>query len=166
MKLAIAALISTLALAACENPTAADKEQAVQTQMTAQGDATVGYPAITHFTMKRNLKWIQELIYATYTYFVDVTKNGHTPLCHSVGYGIPETTEYTAPESMQRVTLNGSGYSERLPQADPDALYHAPSGNGTWVLCTFKDTKVLPVRSEPNVVTLPEPWDQLSQDGM
>src|ERR1700722_226408 len=110
MKYAIIAALSALTLSACEKPTAADKEQQAQTSLTAQGAATVGYPDITHFTMKRNMKMIQELVdqpnYATYTYFVDVMKNGHTPLCHSIGYGIPETAEFTAPESMQRVTMD------------------------------------------------------------
>jgi hypothetical protein len=171
MKLVIVgAALASLVLSACSQPTAADKEQQAQSAITAQGAAVVGYPAITHFTMKKQLKEIQELLdqpnYATYTYFVDVMKNGHTPLCHSIGYGISGGTEYTAPESEQKVTLNGTEYTSRLPQADPDALYHSQTDDGTWVLCLFKDNKVLPVRSEPKVVTLPEPWDQLNQDNM
>jgi hypothetical protein len=161
----VAALLSAVSLAACEQPTAADKEQQAQTAMTAESDSTVGYPAISNWTEKKFLKLIYELRdkpnYATYTYLVGMN-NQYKLLCHSVGFGIPESVQYTAPESEQRVTLSGSGYTERLPQADPNGLYSSPSANGTWVMCVDPVGKtIVPVRSEPNIITSPIPLDQL-----
>lgn len=159
-----ASLGLSILLAGCEDQTAADKEQQAQTAITAAGDATVGYPATPNFNEKRTYKMIYELRdkpnYATYTYLVDMNNN-YKLLCHSIGYGIPESEQYTAPESEQRVTVNGGGYTERLPQADPNGLYSSPSANGTWILCVGKDKQIHPVRSEPNIITVDTPMDQL-----
>lgn len=164
--LVAALLLAAVSLAACEQPTAADREQQAQTAKTAESDSAVGMPATPNWTEKRNLKMIYELRdkpdYATFTYLVGMN-NQLKLLCHSVGYGIPESVQYTAPESEQRVTINSTGYTERLPQADPNGLYSSPSANGTWVMCVDPVNKTtVPVRSEPNVITSPVPLEQLT----
>jgi hypothetical protein len=164
----ILAAFFVLTAESCDGqPNATQKEAATQERIQSESQAQVGMPAIVNFAEKRNYKMIYELRdnpnYSTYTYLIGMSNN-HTPLCHSVGYGIPESSEYTNPQMI--------GYqAERtgvvtLPQADPNGLFSSPSSNGTWVMCMFKDNKVLPVRSEPSVLTLPEPWSQLEQDGM
>jgi hypothetical protein len=165
MKKLLITLFPTLLLAACgpdNAPTTADKEQQAQTQLTGESIAQVGMPAITNFAEKRNYKMIYELRdnpnYATYTYLVGM-HNELKLLCHSVGYGIPESSQYTASESEQRVTIYSQTYTERLPQADPNGLYSSPSSQGTWVMCVGPDGKVVPVRSEPNVLTTPYPME-------
>jgi hypothetical protein len=173
MKALFLVFLAALMLSACDDTdyqnSTQGKEQAKQTQIQAESNAQVGMPAIVNFAEKRNYKTIYELRdnpnYATYTYFVGM-HNEHSPLCHSVGYGIPESSQYTNPSALQDASIGGPYSYEVLPQADPNGLYSSPSANGTWVMCLFKDSKILPVRSEPNVVTLPEPWDQLNQDGM
>jgi hypothetical protein len=150
-------------------PNTQQKEAAVQDRVQAESNATVGMPNIPNFTEKRIFKEIfekrDEPNLSTYTYLVGMN-NQHTPLCRSVGYGIPESEQFTNPESVQ--DYGGSQHYAfiAIPQADPNALYSSPSANGTWVLCLEKSGKVEPVRSEPNVITLPVPWDQLNQDGM
>ena len=170
--------VGTLALLAfflleadsCDSqPSTTDKESQAQQALQAESISAVGMPSIINWTEKQQYKRVFEKRdqpnLATYTYLVGM-HNEHTPLCRSIGYGIPESEQFTAPESVQRTAQTGNNYWERLPQADPNGLYSSPSANGTWVLCLQKDGKVEPVRSEPNVVTLAVPWDQLNQEGM
>ena len=159
LKIIAIALAAFFALTAesCNNQTTDGKEAAAQTRMTAEADAEVGMPAIVNFTEKRNYKMIYELRdqpnYATHTYIVDM--NGHFhKLCDSVGYGIPESSEYTNP--AKEIDSGSTGIAT-LPQADPNGLYSSPSSNGTWIMCVDPSGKVVPVRSEPNVITSPFP---------
>ncbi|WP_144106698.1 hypothetical protein [Paraburkholderia sp. BCC1886] len=153
----------------CQNDQSdSDKQQQQQqAQASAASNQAVGFPAILNFTEKRIFKEILEKRdtpnFTTYTYFVGM-HNEHTPLCRSVGYGIPESEQYTNPEYIAYASTQVG--VDNLPQADPNGLYSSPSANGTWIMCLFKDGNVLPVRSEPNVVTLPQPWASLNQDGM
>lgn len=145
----------------CDNqPSTAAKEAAAQDKITAEANAEVGMPAIVNFTEKRNYKMIYELRdqpnYATHTYIVDMNGRFHK-LCDSVGYGIPESSQYTNPSSVHEYSTAGHYEWPVLPQADPNGLYSSPSANGTWVMCVDPAGKVVPVRSEPNVVTSPFP---------
>lgn len=162
-----AILLAVLALAACDNPyqaTTAAKEAAAQERMTAESNQQVGMPAVLNFTEKRNYKMVYELRdkpnYATFTYLVGM-HNELKLLCHSVGYGIPESSQYTSPNSLQLVDDAHIHAYETLPQADPNGLYSSPSANGTWVMCLDPATgKIAPVRSEPNVITSPFPLEK------
>lgn len=165
-----AAIASTvLALAACDaQPPSADQQQRQQQEQASKAsNMSVGFPSVVNFTEKRNYKMIiekrDEANLSTYTYFVGM-HNEHAPLCHSLGYGIPESEQYTNPARVAQSSTERGIVA--LPQADPNGLFSSPSSNGTWVLCAFKDGSVQPVRSEPNVVTLPEPWANLDQTGM
>jgi hypothetical protein len=160
-KVIIAALAAFFVLTAesCDQPTANQKEAAAQERVQAEAVAQVGMPAIVNFAEKRNYKMIYELRdnpnYATYTYLVGM-HNELKLLCHSVGYGIPESSQYTNPSMI--ASQYQSGYAV-LPQSDPNGLYSSPSANGTWVMCLGPDGKVAPVRSEPNVITSPFPME-------
>jgi len=159
--IAVAAFFVLTAESCDGPPTTTQKEAAAQDRLTAESQAQVGLPVILNFTEKRNYKMIYELRdkpdYATCTYLVGM-HNELRLLCHSVGYGIPESSQYTNPQMI--------GYqSERtgvvtLPQADPNGFYSSPSANGTWVMCLDPDGKIAPVRSEPNVITSPFPLDK------
>jgi hypothetical protein len=144
----------------CNQPTATEKEAAAQEKVQAEAVSQVGMPGIINFTEKRNYKMIYELRdkpdYATYTYLVGM-HNELKLLCHSVGYGIPESSQYTNPNMV--VQGYYSGNSEVVSQADPNGLYSSPSANGTWVMCLDPNGKVVPVRSEPNVITSPFPLE-------
>lgn len=119
-----------------------------------------GLPAIVNFTEKRDYKTIYELSdksnYATYTYLVGM-HNELKLICHSVGYGIPGSSQYTNP-SQARDFGGSSRYAfEVIPQSNPNGLYSSPSANGTWIMCLDPSGKVVPVRSESNVITSPFP---------
>jgi len=171
--LIVSVFLSAIALSGCDDnvqPTTQQRESAAQDKVQAESNASVGMPNILNFTEKRTYKEIfekrDEPNLQTFTYLVSEQTMAHAPLCRSIGYGIPESEQYTNPSTVSDFGGSQRYAFEVIPQADPNALYSSPSANGTWVLCLFKDTKVLPVRSEPNVLTLPEPWGQLNQDGM
>lgn len=162
-KVIIAALAAFFVLTAesCDGqPSAEQKESAAQERMQAESQAQVGMPAIVNFAEKRNYKMIYELRdspnFATYTYLVGM-HNELKLLCHSVGYGIPESSQYTNP-AMIGYASDRVGVAT-LPQADPNGLYSSPSSQGTWVMCLDPSGKVVPVRSEPNVLTSPFPLE-------
>jgi hypothetical protein len=152
----------------CDNPPDSRQvEAARQEKVNAEANASVGMPAILNFTEKRRYKEIFEKRddpkLQTYTYLSGID-GSHKPLCRSVGYGIPESEQYTNPMMIAYASTNvGVGI---VPQADPNALFSSSSANGTWVLCLYKDGSVEPVRSEPNVITLTHPWGMLNQDNM
>lgn len=159
-KVIIAAIAAFFVLTGCDGQTSTtQKESAAQDRLTAEANAQVGMPAIMNFTEKRNYKMIYELRdkpdYATYTYLVGM-HNELRLLCHSIGYGIPESSQYTNPQMI--ADSHNAGYAI-LPQSDPNGLYSSPSANGTWVMCVDQGGKVAPVRSEPNVITSPFPLD-------
>jgi hypothetical protein len=157
-------ILAALALCACDQapPTSTAKEAAAQEQIQAESQSQVGMPAIVNFAEKRNYKMIYELRdnpnYATYTYLVGM-HNELKLLCHSIGYGIPESSQYTNPSMVQEYDGNGHYEWPVLPQADPNGLYSSPSSQGTWVMCADPSGKVVPVRSEPNVLTSPFPLE-------
>jgi len=162
-KIIIAAIAAFFVLTAesCDNaPSATQKEAAAQERVQAESQAQVGMPAIVNFAEKRNYKMIYELRdnpnYATYTYLVGM-HNELKLLCHSVGYGIPESSQYTNPSMVSYASTNVGVAT--LPQADPNGLFSSPSSQGTWVMCLGPDGKVAPVRSEPNVLTSPFPME-------
>lgn len=160
-KIIIAAIAAFFFLTAesCGDNSASAKEAAAQNRITAESNAQVGMPAIVNFTEKRNYKMIYELRdtpnYATYTYLVGM-HNELKLLCHSVGYGIPESSQYTNPEADAFYTTSPVAHLA-MPNADPNGLYSSPSANGTWVMCLDPNGKVVPVRSETNVITSPFP---------
>lgn len=143
------------------NDGASVKEAAAQSRLTAESNAQVGMPAIANFAEKRNYKMIYELRdspnYATYTYLVGM-RNELKLLCHSIGYGIPESSQYTNPQADEFYTTSSSQHVP-MPNADPNGMYSSPSANGTWVMCLGPDGKIAPVRAEPNVLTSPFPME-------
>lgn len=157
-KFLIAALVPTLALAACGPPSSDEIQNKKQEELTKQSVQSVGIPAINNFQEKRILKDILELRdnpkFNTYTYSEDM--NGRLHLrCNSIGYGIPYATQYTNPQKIEY--SSSAGYAV-LPQADPNGLFSPASADGTWVLCKVpgKD-EVQPVFIEPRIIVSPFP---------
>lgn len=143
-----------------QQPNSRQREAAAQEKIQAESLSQVGMPAIVNFAEKRNYKMIYELRdnpnYATYTYLVGM-HNELRLLCHSIGYGIPESSQYTNP-AMIGYAQDRTGVAT-LPQADPNGLFSSPSSNGTWVMCIGPNDKIMPVRAEPNVLTSPFPLE-------
>jgi hypothetical protein len=164
-------------LAACDDqaaqPTANQLEQAQQAKAQAEGNAAVGPVSITHWTQKSQFKAILEAFdqpnLVTYSYLFSNYTGKLVPLCRSQGYGFNEATQYTNPLMAQWKQAGGSGYdwtSAVVAQQDPNGLYSPQSSAGTLMLCLTTAGKVQPVRSEPDVITLPVPYEQLDRTGM
>jgi hypothetical protein len=154
--------IFVLTAQSCDQPdqTSRQKEAANQERLSAESIAQVGSPSIVNFAEKRNYKMIYELRddpnYATYTYLVGM-HNELRLLCHSIGYGIPESSQYTNPQMLAYASSQVGVLA--LPQADPNGLFSSPSANGTWVMCLDPKGKMVPVRAEPNILTSPFPLE-------
>jgi hypothetical protein len=163
------ALALMLCLTACDQPPSADqKQQQAQADMNIQAVNSVGMPAITNWQEKRILKNILELRdqqISTVTYITDLYGHLHK-VCDSIGYGIPYSTQYTAPErtatynDILGVSTPFQGHETLMPQAEPNGLFSPASADGTWVMCLDPASKKLaPVYIEPHVVVSPFPID-------
>lgn len=137
-----------------------------QEQILMEGAQAVGMPAIKNFREMRQLKMIFELrdqaSFSTYTYILGEGMPKPLFLCHSIGYGIPYATQFTAPQKYVRPT-DGSGFVV-VPQADPNGLFSPASADGTWVTCKNpKGNEVSTVYVEPKVITSPFPLFPLTE---
>ena len=155
MKFIMITLAAALLLTGCiEERKSADHAQAVaQEQLSAQGNAAVGMPAIVNFQEKRILKDIIEMrdkAITTITYTQDLNAGLHK-LCDSIGFGISSATQYTNP---QRIAYASSQVGvATLPQADPNGLFSPATAEGTWVMCKDPASgKVAPVYAEPRII--------------
>ncbi|MFM0165727.1 hypothetical protein PQR39_35525 [Paraburkholderia sediminicola] len=151
-------------------PTANQREQAAQAQLTAESQMTVGMPIITNFNQKKQLKAIIEAFdqpnLITYSYVMSMSGKA-VPLCRSQGYGFNEATQFTNPQQIEWRESGQSGLASGVVgQADPTGLYAPATSEGTLLMCLTTAGKVLPVRSEPSVLTLPVPYEQLDRTGM
>jgi len=157
MKYNIFAIIClTMSLTACleDRPSSNQLERSKQEELSKMAVETVGMPAITNFAEKRMMKDILELrdqSVATTTYIVDMNGGLHK-ICNSVGYGLPYATQFTSPESYQKIS---EGHWDKMPQADPNGLYSPSSADGTWVLCVDQKGKAKPVYIEPRIIVTP-----------
>jgi hypothetical protein len=89
------------------------------------------------------------------------------PLCRSQGYGFNEATQFTNPMQIEWRESGNSGIASGVVgQADPTGLYAPATSEGTLLMCLTTAGKVLPVRSEPSILTLPVPYEQLDRTGM
>lgn len=152
---AILAIAASFVIVGCDHVVTSDEKlNKQQEQLSMQATNSVGMPAITKFTEKRMMKTIIELRdqeTPTYTYIVDM--NNHLKLlCHSVGFGLPYSTQYTNPQHE----VYTSGHVLVLPQADPNGLFSPPAAEGTWVMCLDPNTKqATPLYIEPRVIVSP-----------
>lgn len=142
-------LLSTLVLAtSCGEPNSESIQNTKQEELNKQAVQSVGMPAIVNFSEKRHLKDILELRDTespTTTYIRDMNGRLHK-VCNSIGFGIPNSTQFTNPQKI----VSGTNYTV-IPQADPNGLY---SGNSeaTWVLCLNPKTgKIAPTYLEDRI---------------
>lgn len=156
----ITALICTLFLSACEEgaPSADQVQRRAQEALSAQGNSTVGMPAIVNFAEKRMMKDILEKrdqTIPTITYITDLNGNLHKR-CDSVGYGLPYATQYTNPQRLASYGEGGHYGVVTLPQADPNGLFSPAAAEGTWVMCKDPNSdKIAAVYFEDRVTVSP-----------
>lgn len=164
-----------LSLAACDaqpaQPTANQKEAAQQAAQQDEALAAVGPVHITNWTQKRQFQAILQAFdqpnLITYSYLFSNYTGKLVPLCRSQGYGFNEATQYTNPLMAQWKYTGAEGISSAVvAQPDPNGLYSPANSQGTLMLCLTTAGKVMPVRSEPDILTLPVPYEQLDRTGM
>jgi len=174
------AIVLTLVLwvvtfTACDNykPSSNDTERERQEVLVKEAGAKVGMPALHNFREKKFMAMIMELCdkeVVTYAYLdnmIPTVVHGHTALGgkltyygETIGYGLPYSTQFTAPESMQRYYVKSNTEGKmgdwgiaRLPQSDPNGLFKPASANGTWVLIRDPNTgKIVVDYVEPNII--------------
>jgi hypothetical protein len=152
----IGAAVAALGLAGCE-PDSTRIERQKQEQLSMQGVAVVGMPAIVNFAEKKMFKDILELrdkMTPTYTYLTgEQAGTVGEKICDSLGYGLPAATQFTSPQKM--ANANGNAV---LPQADPNGLYSPAAAEGTWIMCRVPGTdNIAPAYIEGRIITLTFP---------
>lgn len=170
-------LLAIVCFASCEpEKTAGDRMRDQQEVLSKEGVSKVGMPAIVNFREAKTMRMIQELCdqsIVTYSYLENMIPTrvpGYTALGgklvflgETIGFPIPYSAQFTAPEAMQtynisRSTSGGERYygAERLPQADPNGLHKPVSANATWILMKDPGSEnVQPIYIEPNVLAFP-----------
>ena len=163
---AIGVLMTSMLVGCGQRETASSKENNYTQDLMEQSSSIVGYPDITNFFEKAQLKEIYELRDDPNLICYWYTKNDMTGKWiyqgECIGYGIPYTTQFTQPDTMQRAALpvldiNGNDkgrneyYTEVLPQADPNGLYSSASTSATWILKTDKDGNIKPTYVESEI---------------
>lgn len=162
MKRTIVVLCAALSLllGACiqESNKGASREAKATEQLLNQASTAVGMPAIQNFNEKRMLKMLYELRdtanVVTYTYYLDWQGKRHR-ICPatSIGYGIPFSAQFTAP---QRPDYSSYQDNAVIMQPEPNGLYMPDSTSATWVMCLdpkTKDPKAVYV--EPQILVSP-----------
>ena len=164
--LAIGVLMASMLVGCGQRETASSKENNYTQDLMEQSSSIVGYPDVTNFFEKAQLKEIYELRDDPNLICYWYTKNDMTGKWiyqgECIGYGIPYTTQFTQPDTMQRAALpvldiNGNDkgrneyFTEVLPQADPNGLYSSASTSATWILTTDKDGNIKPTYVESEI---------------
>ena len=162
----IGVLMASMLVGCGQRETASSKENNYTQDLMEQSSDIVGYPNVTNLFEKAKLKEIYELRDDPNLICYWYTKNDMTGKWiyqgECIGYGIPYTTQFTQPDTMQRAALpvldiNGNDkgrneyFTEVLPQADPNGLYSSASTSATWILTTDKDGNIKPTYVESEI---------------
>ena len=170
----IGVLMASMLVGCGQRETASSKENNYTQDLMEQSSSIVGYPDVTNFFEKAQLKEIYELRDDPNLICYWYTKNDMTGKWiyqgECIGYGIPYTTQFTQPDTMQRAALpvldiNGNDkgrneyFTEVLPQADPNGLYSSPSTSATWILSVDEDGNITPSYVESEITVTQKKMD-------
>lgn len=156
-----------LCFCGCDRETASSRENAYTQSLMEQAASIVGYPDITNFFERAQLKEIYEmrddpsLICHWYTKNEMTGKWIYQGTC--IGYGIPYGTSITQTDTLQHAALpaltvtgeekdHNDYYKEVLPQAEPNGLYtNGLSTSATWILTTDTEGNIAPTYVESEI---------------
>lgn len=135
-------VLSIICLYGCEipvpPPTADQKMNRQQEQMSAQANMEAGMPGIKNFTVKKTMRTVlekqDEANLVTYGYVYSQMRGKFTYIGTGYGYPIPYSTQYTSPQRPARSRETEIQGNIILPQADPTGLYSPASADATWWL--------------------------------
>lgn len=163
----ISVILAICILTGCQRETTSSRENEYTQALMEQANAIIGYPDITNFFERAQLKEIYEMRDDPSLICYWYTKNDMTGkwiyqgTC--IGYGIPYGTSITQTETMQRAALPAMGvtgndkghntyYTEILPQAEPNGLYtNGLSTSATWILTTDAEGNIAPIYVESEI---------------
>jgi hypothetical protein len=167
-------LILTTVLVSCQQKTSAptaDKKLQKQTERTmSEANRQVGFPSITRFQEKKNMKMIYELRdqenLICYAYLVNEV-NGKVGqfLGKTIGYGLPYSTQFSNPQKITDPEVvmgyrkhQGEGAFLTIEQPEPNGLFMPEGLSATWLLLIDPKTKKpRPVYVEPSIIVSPFP---------
>lgn len=159
--------VSISCLTGCQRETTSSRENEYTQNLMKQASDSIGYPEITNFFERAQLKEIYELRDNPNLVCYWYTKNDmsgkwiYQGTC--VGYGIPYGTSITQTDTVQRAALpalsltgedkgHNDYYTEILPQAEPNGLYtNGLSTSATWILTTDADGNIAPTYVESEI---------------
>lgn len=162
-------MLSILSMVACETSNHAVSADDVQQQQTDtymnEANKQTGFPAITRFQEKKQMKMIYELRdqenLICYAYLFN-SMNGTVGqfLGKTVGYGLPYSTQFSNPQRLG--TTDGGQYGARnpytIPQPEPNGLFMPEGLSATWLLLIDPTTgNARPVYVEPEIIVSPFP---------
>lgn len=131
------------------------EESMYTSELMNQAYDTVGFPDVSNYFERQQLKEIYELRddpnLICYWYTKNDINGKWIYQGECIGYGIPYTTSMTAPESYQRIETSAGVAREVLPLAEPNGLYASPSTSATWILTTDKDGNITPTYVESEI---------------
>ena len=147
-------LVFAMAVTSCE-PSAQSVNATKTEQLLKEINSSVGMPAIKNFQEKRWAKSIFELRdqadLTTYAYIITMTGK-KVFLGRCVGYGLPYSVQYTAPERL----VIRHHHPVTMPQADPNGLYMPEGLSATWLMMEDPNTgQVKPVYIEQEILVSP-----------
>lgn len=139
-------------LTGCDGGSRQEEEDYQETLMQQSNDK-VGQPEITEFYEKKQAKEILELRddsdLVCYAYTKCEGTGKYVYLGRCMGYGLPYSTQYTAPEA----SVYQHGTLVTLPQADPNGLYLPEGLSATWLYLIDETTGEAQVTyAEPEII--------------
>ena len=130
----------------CEDSSSASKDKQYTEEVKNQVLDTVGYPNLAHYFEASQLKEIYELRDDPKLVCYWYTKNDLTGRWvyegKCIGYGIPYSASYTAPETTK---YDGYYDSAVIPQSEPNGIYtNGMSTSATWILAIDEGGNIVP----------------------
>ncbi len=133
--------LTVVTMTSCSGSSARETETQQTKEIMDQIQYEVGMPDIQNFYEKKMAKEIIELRDDSDLVCYAYTQNRDGQFVYlgrSMGYGLPYSVQYTAPEYIAR-SGSSTGYAI-LPQADPNGLYMPQSADATWLMLIDEET--------------------------
>lgn len=157
--LVLCVLMTIVGVGCWAEDTATKQQREATQQMTAEAHQAVGMPGISNWQEKRFVRMLYELRdqnVATFSYVQDFNGKLHF-VCHSIGYGVPASVQFSNPMAWAVNPIRGNGYGQ-LPQAEPNGLFMPEGLSATYVMCAKgKSGEVDPIYVEQPVMVSPFP---------
>ena len=154
---AIMLIFGAMLFQGCNGQESSKQKEAIATEkLMLEANAAIGMPSIVNHQEKRWAKMIFELRdksdVINYAYIVNM-HGVFIYLGRCVGYGLPYSVQYTAPEVSE---FHQNGGTVTVPQADPNGLYMPAGLSATWLMMLDEESgEIKPMYVEPEIIVSP-----------